>query len=89
MPVYLVERDLPGIDVDRLVTAQRALIETSKRYTATGKPARYLRSTFVPEEARRMCLFDAMDLATVQEVNEAAGIPFSRIVLAPDLDLTP
>ncbi len=87
MPVYMVDRDLPGITLEQLVAAQRAAIETSKRYTAAGKPVRYLRSTFVPEEARCMCLFEAMDPATVQEVNEAAGIPFSRIVLA--LDLTP
>lgn len=87
MPVYLVERDLPGITLEQLVAAQRAAIETGKRFTAAGKPVRYLRSTFVPEEARCMCLFEAMDPATVREVNEAAGIPFSRIVLA--LDLTP
>ena len=87
MPVYLVDRDLPGITLEQLIAAQRVAIETSKRYTAAGKPVRYLRSTFVPEEARCMCLFEAMDPATVQEVNEAAGLPFSRIVLA--LDLTP
>ncbi len=87
MPVYMVDRDLPGITLEQLVAAQRAAMETSKRFTAAGKPVRYLRSTFVPEEARCMCLFEAMDPATVQEVNEAAGIPFSRIVLA--LDLTP
>jgi hypothetical protein len=89
MPVYLVDRDLPGITLEQLVAAQQAVNETSKRYTAAGKPVRYLRSTFVPEEARCVCLFEAMDPATVQEVNAAAGIPFSRIVLALDLDLTP
>ena len=87
MPVYLVDRDLPGFTLEQLVAAQRAAMETSKRFTAAGKPVRYLRSTFVPEEARCMCLFEAMDPATVREVNEAAGLPFSRIVLA--LDLTP
>jgi hypothetical protein len=87
MPVFLVDRDLPGITLDQLAAAQRAAIETSERYTASGKPVRYLRSTFVPQESRCMCLFEATEAATVQAVNEAAGIPFSRIVLA--LDLTP
>ncbi len=87
MPVYMVERDLPGITLDQLTAAQRAVIETSERYTAAGEPVRYLRSTFVPHESRSMCLFKAAEVATVQEVNEATGIPFRRIVLA--LDLTP
>jgi hypothetical protein len=87
MPVYMVNRDLPRITVEQLVAAQRAAIETRKRYTAAGRPMRYLRSTFVPEQAHCTCLFDATDAATVQKVNEAAGIPFSRIILS--LDLTP
>jgi hypothetical protein len=46
---------------------------------------RYLRSTFVPEGGRCMCLFEAGDRAAVQRVNEEAGLPFDRIVEALDL----
>jgi hypothetical protein len=48
---------------------------------------RYIRTTFVPGEADCMRLFEAANSEIVKEVNEAAQIPFTRIVEA--LDLTP
>lgn len=87
MAVYMVERDLTGITMPQLAGAQEAAIATSRRFTADGTPVRYIRSTFVPGEARCMCLFDASNADDVKKVNEAANIPFSRIVEA--LDLTP
>ena len=87
MAVYLVERDLPGITMEQLAGAQRAAIETSRRFSGEGQPARYLRSVFAPGEGRCYCLFEAPDAGRVREVNAAAGLPFTRIVEA--LDLTP
>ncbi len=87
MTVYMVERDLPGISMDQLAAAQRAAIDTSEQFTAQGRPVRYIRSTFLPQESRCMCLFEAPDAAVVKEVNEAAHIPFTRVIDA--LDLTP
>ncbi|HUF30017.1 MAG TPA: DUF4242 domain-containing protein [Gemmatimonadaceae bacterium] len=87
MAVYMVERDLPGITLSQLGNAQQSAIETSSRFTDEGKDVRYLRSTWVPGEARVMCLFEATSPELVREVNEAAQIPFSRIVEA--MDLTP
>ena len=87
MPVYMVERDLPGIEMDQLAAAQKAAIETSNQFTAGGKPVRYIRTTFVPGEAHCMCLFEASNAEDVKEVNQKANIPFTRVVEA--LDLTP
>ena len=87
MAVYMVERDLKGITMDQLAAAQKRAIETGQRFTSQGKNVRYIRSVFVPGEARCMCLFEAPDPQQVKEVNEVAQIPFSRIVEA--LDLTP
>ncbi len=87
MAVYLVERELKGITMDQLAAAQKAAIDTGKRLTAQGKKVRYIRSTFVPGEARCMCLFEADNQQAVRELNEAAKIPYSRIVEA--MDLTP
>ena len=87
MAVYMVERDLKGITMPQLVGAQQAAINTSRRFTADGTAVRYIRSTFVPGEARCMCLFDATSAEDVKKVNEAAQLPFVRIVEA--LDLTP
>ena len=87
MPVYMVERSLPGVQTNQLVAAQKAAIETSKQFTAGGKDIRYIRTTFVPSEAHCMCLFEAVNQEVVKELNEVAQIPFTRIREA--LDLTP
>ncbi len=87
MAVYMVERDLKGITMDQLGAAQKAAIETGKKLTGEGKQVRYIRSTFVPGEARCMCLFEAPNSQNVKELNDKANIPYTRIVEA--LDLTP
>jgi hypothetical protein len=87
MAVYMVERDLPGVTMDQLAAAQKAAIETGQQFTAEGKNVRYIRTTFVPNEAHCMCLFEADNADLVREVNETAQIPFTRIVEA--MDLTP
>jgi muconolactone delta-isomerase len=87
MAVYMVDRELPGIDIEGLAAAQRAAIEASERFQAEGRSVRYIRSTFVPGEANCMCLFDAVSAELVRDVNQAAGLPFTRIVEA--MDLTP
>ncbi len=85
MTIYMVDRDLPGIDLDGLSGAQKAAIETARRFREAGKEVRYIRSTFVPGEAHCMCLFEASTPEVVREVNEEAGLPFTRIVEAMDL----
>ncbi len=87
MPIYMVDRELPGVTMDQLGAAQKAAIETGQKFTQEGKSVRYIRTTFVPGEAHCMCLFEADDADLVREVNEAANIPFTRIVEA--MDLTP
>ena len=85
MAVYMVDRVLPGITMEQLAAAQKAAIETGKRLTAAGKPVRYLRSTYVPEESHVMCLFEAANAELVKELNDEAKIPYSRVVEAADL----
>ena len=87
MPVYMVDRDLPGIKMDQLVAAQKAAIDLSQKMTAQGKKVRYIRSAFVPAEEHCMCFFEAANPEVVKELNETAKIPFKRIVEA--MDLTP
>jgi hypothetical protein len=87
MRVFMVERDLKGITMDQLAGAQKAAIQTGKDMTAQGRTVRYIRSTFVPGEARCMCLFEAPTEQNVRELNDRAKIPYTRVVEA--LDLTP
>ncbi len=85
MPFYIADRMLPGITLEQLADAQRRAAEASARFAREGRPVRYIRSTFVPGEAHCMCLFEAPNAAVVREVNEAAKIPFTRVVEAHDL----
>jgi hypothetical protein len=85
MPVFMVERDLPGITPEELAAAQKRAIQTGKELTAEGRQVRYIRSTFVPGESKCMCLFEAASPDNVREANERAQIPFTRIVAAEDL----
>jgi uncharacterized protein DUF4242 len=85
MSVFMVDRHLPGITLEQLADAQRAAIDTSTRFTAEGKAVRYIRSTWVPGDSRVMCLFEGAEAELVKQVNDAAGIPYTRVVEARDL----
>ena len=85
MAVYMVDRNLPGITMEQLAAAQKAAIDTAKKFTAEGKPVRYIRSMFIPSESHCMCLFEARNAEAVKEVNDAAKIPYTRVVEAADL----
>lgn len=85
MSVYMVDRHLPGITKEQLAGAQKAAIETSRQFTAQGKNVRYIRSMFVPGEAHCMCLFEAPNPEVVKEVNDAAKLPYTRVIEAEDL----
>jgi hypothetical protein len=85
MAVYMVERSLPGITMEQLGAAQKAAIDTGKRLTAAGKAVRYIRSTWVPQEAHCMCLFEASNAELVKQLNDEAKIPYTRVIEAADL----
>jgi hypothetical protein len=87
MSVYMVERNLKGIEMKDLAAAQKAAIETADAHRARGTPIRYIRSTFAPEDGRCMCLFEANSAQEVMNVNDEARLPYTRVVEA--LDLTP
>lgn len=87
MAVFMVERNLKGIEMSALASAQQAAIHTAGEMSREGTQVRYIRSIFAPEDGRCCCMFEAAEADTVKALNERAGLPFSRIV--PALDLTP
>ncbi|AMS39314.1 MULTISPECIES: DUF4242 domain-containing protein [Aminobacter] len=87
MSVYMVERDLKGINMEALGGAQKAAISKAIEMSAAGTKIKYLRSTFAPEDGRCMCLFEANSDTDVKRLNDDAGLPYHKIV--PALDLTP
>ena len=87
MTVYMVERDLKGINMEDLAGAQKAAIATAAEMSGKGDEISYIRSTFAPDDGRCMCLFDGKDADQVRRLNDAAGLPYSNVVEA--MDLTP
>ena len=85
MAVYMVDRDLPRITPEGLAALQDAEIATALHLSSVGRPVRYLRSLFIPGEARCLCLFESSDEAILVALNELAQLPFTRIVAALDL----
>ena len=87
MAIYLVDSVIPGVTIGQLTTVLQAVVETCQRFTARGEHVRYIRSTYIPGESRCLCLLEAPNATTVEEVNEVAKLPYTRIVEA--FDLTP
>lgn len=79
MARYMVERDLPGFTSEDLRGAARAARETTTAMSREGTPVRYLRSTFVPSEAKCFCLFEGASIDVIRQANERAKLPFTRI----------
>ena len=85
MRVFMVERSLGGISMDGLTGAQKAAISTAAAMRGEGTDIRYIRSTFLPEDGRCICLFEAETETDVGRLNDTAGIPYDRLVAALDL----
>jgi hypothetical protein len=85
MTVYMVERDLKGISIESLSAAQKVAIAKAKEMTGDGTSISYIRSTFVPDDGRCMCMFEAGSAKAVQRLNDEAHIPYHRISEALDL----
>ena len=85
MPVYMVERILPGATMDQVELLRTSIERACSVARQHGTPITYLRSTFTPGESRCRCLFEAASGDLVRDVNDVGQLPYSRIVLALDL----
>ncbi len=79
MPIFVVERELPGITPEALQSAGLRAKSCCAEMTSEGKPVRWVRSFFLPETSRTHCYFEGPDADAVAEANERARIPFVRI----------
>lgn len=84
MQVFLVERDLSGTSLSDLSQIKTAAIRQAEKMYDDGDRVRYIRSTFVPQDGRCLCLFEAKNIDVVTQLNRDALLPFERILVALD-----
>lgn len=65
MQTCLVERDLTGINMADLHGVTAAAMRHAANMRADGDRIYYLGSTFLPQEGRCLCLFEAKNAAVV------------------------
>jgi hypothetical protein len=85
MQVFMVERDLRGTSLSDLNSYKAAAIRQAEKMYDDGDRVRYIRSTFVPEDGRCLCLFEAKNIDIVTQLNREALLPFERIFVALDI----
>ncbi len=85
MHVFMVERDLSGTTLSDLNSYKAAAIRQAEKMYEAGDRVRYLGSTFVPDDGRCLCLFEAKNIDIVTQLNRDALLPFERILEAMDI----
>ena len=85
MPTYLVERYWPGVTNGLLLKALKRGRRVMEEMGVEGTPVRGISCTLIPGEEVVFSVYEGPSANVVQQLNERAGIPFSRIVEAIDL----
>ena len=85
MAKFLVLRQLPGLTRDQYAAAQQAASEAARQASIGGRVVRHLGGFFIPSKGRAICIFCAESLADVTMVNERAGVPFTEVLEAIEL----
>lgn len=87
MPLYVVERELPGITPQLLASAGVRAKSCCAEISAEGRSVVWIRSFFLPETAQTHCYFEGANREVVEEANQRANIPFVRITEV--MEMTP
>ena len=85
MPMYVVERELPGITPEALQSAGLRAKTCCAEMKSEGTDVRWIRSYFLPESSRTHCYFEGPDARAVEEANQRAKIPFARISVVAEM----
>ena len=79
MPLFVVERELPGITPQMLSSAGIRAKTCCAEISDEGREVRWIRSFFLPESSQTHCYFEGGSREVVEEANTRANIPFVRI----------
>jgi hypothetical protein len=79
MPLFVVQRELPGITPEMLTSAGLRANTCCAEISQEGRSVRWIRSYFLPESSQTHCYFEGANKEVVEEANKRANIPFVRI----------
>jgi Nickel responsive protein SCO4226-like len=79
MPVYFIERYVPGITVEHVVAAADRALGAAAEMSRQGVDVAYLGSTFLPEEGAVFDTFGGASEDAVRQASERAGFVIARI----------
>jgi hypothetical protein len=82
MTQFLVELYMPRVNGD---AAERGAAQArlgAEALTSEGRPVRYLRSIFVPEEETCFFIFEAASAEDVEDAARRASLPADRATVA-------
>jgi hypothetical protein len=82
VPTYLVERYWPGVTVQRLSEALGRVRQVMEELSGQGMSIGDVSCTLIPAEEVVFSVYEGPSAAAVRQLNERAGIPFSRIIEA-------
>jgi hypothetical protein len=82
VPAYLVERYWPGVTTGRLCEALERGRRVMEEMSGQGHCIRDVSCTLLPDEEVVFSVYEGPSVVAIQQLNERAGIPFSRIVEA-------
>lgn len=85
MATFLVFRQLPGVTRDQYAAAQQAAMDAASQSSADGRIVQYLGGFFFPGAGRAICIFSADSAADVAMVNQDAGVPFTEVLEAIEM----
>jgi uncharacterized protein DUF4242 len=89
MATFLVFRQLPGVTRDQYAAAQQAAMDVVVQSSAHGHAVRYLGGFFIPDKGEAICIFDGDSADDIATVNEHAGIPFTEVREAIEMQPRP
>lgn len=80
MPTYLVERYWPGVTVEHLIEAIKRSRQVIAHVSGEGTSIRQLSCTLIPGEEVVFSVYEGPSAIAIQQLDERAGLPVSRIV---------
>jgi hypothetical protein len=80
VPEFLVEVYLSRATAATAVPGPADVSDAADQLTREGRPARLLRSIFVPEDETRFYLFQAQSIESVREAVARSRLRFERMV---------